>query len=229
MAGLNSLYETLTAQFQETLKDATIYSPEKHKKQLPRSRINVTESIEVSAETSDKLTPPTPANHAIEPRQSWIARSHRPKKLPNQHPHISTPLDWSLARPAIDMTTPAPDPANVLATQILKMESTLNLLETKTRFQEEIKTKSAGTRPTLGHSLPHNSLYSLILTCLFLLITMRSASAYSYEYFDCAKPSGLQTFDRLELCSQPTSGVMAGQGQSVQTSTCCWALSSKTS
>ena len=38
---------------------------------------------------------------------------------------------------------------------------------------------------------------------LLLLLSLRSTSAYTYNYYDCSQPSHIKVFDRLALCQQP--------------------------
>ena len=86
------------------------------------------------------------------------------------------------------MTTLAPDPAKILAHQIIKLESTLHLLDAKTRFNEEHTMHSTGTRTTPCPNLDPPYLWTLLML-LVLIMSLRPTHAYTYSYFDCSQPA----------------------------------------
>ena len=141
--------------------------------------------------------------------RSWLPHPARANREAQLNPRQSRALDWSQARPVINMTTAAPDPANILAAQIMKLEGTLHLLNAKTRFHQSQAVRSTGHRPRLGPSLDLHYLYTLLML-LVLVLSLRPTHAYTYSYFDCSQPSHLETFDRLALCQQAQAESILG-------------------
>jgi hypothetical protein len=107
------------------------------------------------------------------------------------------------------MTTLAPDPASILAHQIIKLEGTLHLLNAKTRFNEEHNPHSTGTRLNSHPTLDSPCLWTLLML-LILIMSLRPTHAYTYSYFDCSQPAHLETFDRLTLCQQTPTDTTPG-------------------
>lgn len=115
-----------------------------------------------------------------------------------------------MAQPVFNLTTPAPDPADALARQIMTLESTLHLLNSKSKHLEQQAAPSSGPRVSPGWVPPSSpSLWSLFTFLLFALL-LKPSMAYEYAYYDCSQPAHLETFDRLALCQQtPTSTIPA--------------------
>ena len=147
---------------------------------------------------------------STKPPKPWFPTRAKAKRRPSRHQRAADPLDWTLAKPVIDMTTKAPDPHQILANQIIKMEGVLHLLNTKSRFQEEHNLASTGRRTTSCPDLGLPSLWTLMLF-LILILSLKPTNAYTYSYFDCSQPAHLETFDRLALCQQTPANTVPDQ------------------
>ena len=143
------------------------------------------------------------------PPKPWFPTRAKAKR-DRRGRRAADPLDWTLAKPVIDMTTKAPDPHQILANQIIKMEGVLHLLNTKSRFQEDHNLASTARRTSSqpDHNLP--SLWTLMLF-LILILSWKPTHAYTYSYFDCSQPAHLETFDRLALCQQSPAKTVPDQ------------------
>ena len=148
--------------------------------------------------TNPRLVQTIPHNQIQEPTHQprpWMKRAPQPRRATARSPRTAPTLDWSKTKPVTNMTTFAPDPAHLLAHQIIKLEGTLHLLEAKSRFNRKLAARSACPQQNPG-------LWNLLMI-LLLFLSLRSTNAYTYTYYDCSQPSHLKVFDRLALCQQP--------------------------
>ena len=73
-----------------------------------------------------KKVPEVQTQLPVKPPRTWLPTRAKARRRPSRRHRAADALDWSLAKPVIDMTTKAPDPHQILANQIIKMEGVLH-------------------------------------------------------------------------------------------------------
>ena len=82
--------------------------------------------------------------------------------------------------------------------QLWSMDTVLHLLNTKDKHKEYTRTQAS----SCWMITPNLPTYMTILGVMLIGLPHQTM-AYSYPYYDCAKPSSLHTYDRSSLCATP--------------------------